>query len=180
MEIKSGQILEGQITRVVQEAAFVDIGLEQEAVIPRKDIDRLDQSHLADIREGELVKVYVYHLPPEGANPLVSVTKAIDTEDDQTSPGQYEDHWDTFEESYNVGDLVEGVVKSIKKYGAFVELPVGVDGLIHVSEMSTGYTKSPWDVVNPGEHVTVQIISIEPERKRIGLRLMGISEDLYK
>jgi small subunit ribosomal protein S1 len=133
---------------------------------------------LADIREGEIIKVYVYHLPEGGGNPLASVTKAL--RDDAESPNRDKDQdgWTSFEKMYDVGDLVEGTVKNIKKYGAFVELPAGVDGLIHVSEMSTGYTNSPWDVVSPGEHVTVQIIRIEPERKRIGLRLMGISEDL--
>jgi small subunit ribosomal protein S1 len=86
------------------------------------------------------------------------------------------DPWDTIEEEYQVGDLVEGTVKNIKRYGAFVELPVGVDGLIHVSEMQPDYTPSPWDVVSVGEKITVRIIRIEPDRRRIGLSLKGVSE----
>ena len=57
-----------------------------------------------------------------------------------------------------------------------MELPIGVDGLIHVSEMQTGYTNRPWDIVKPGEQVTVRIIRVEPDRKRIGLSMKGISD----
>ena len=176
MDLKKGQILEGEITRIVAEAAFVDIGAEYEAVIPRKDIDQLGQNQSVDIQEGESIKVYVYHLPPKEGNPLVSVTQAIDLEEQPPGDALDSDPWIRIEEEYQVGDLVEGTVKNIKRYGAFVELPVGIDGLIHVSEMKAGYTTSPWDVVSIGEQVTVRIIRIEPERKRIGLSLKDIQE----
>jgi small subunit ribosomal protein S1 len=177
MDLKKGQILEGEITRIVDEAVFVDIGARLDAVIPRKDIDRLDRNQLEDIREGETVKVFVYHVPPQGGNPLVSAARALNLE--RSSPVQTPDSdpWNTIEAEYQVGDLVEGTIKNIKRYGAFVELPVGVDGLIHVSEMKPGYTSSPWEVVKPGEQVTVRIIRIEPDRKRIGLSLKGVSEN---
>jgi small subunit ribosomal protein S1 len=176
MDLKKGQILEGEITRIVDEAVFVDIGERLDAVVPRKDIDRLDQNQLDEIQEGETIKVYVYHVPPTEGNPLVSVTKALDSENKPPNHTRDADPWVTIEEEYEVGDLVEGTVKNIKRYGAFVELPVGIDGLIHVSEMDSGYTPSPWEVVKPGEQVTVRVIRIEPERERIGLSLKGISE----
>ena len=176
MDLKKGQILEGEITRIVEEAVFVDIGAQHEAVIPRKDIDRLDRDQLANIQEGESIKVYLYHLPQKGGNPLVSMAKALDPGKQSPYQAQDSDPWATIEEEVQVGDLVEGRVKSIKKYGAFVELPIGVDGLIHISEMKPGYTPSPWDVVRPGEQVTVRIIRIEPDRKRIGLSLKGVNE----
>jgi ribosomal protein S1 len=82
--------------------------------------------------------------------------------------------WAAIEEEYHVGDIVEGTVKNIKKYGAFVELPIGLDGLIHVSEMEVGRNSTPWDVVRPGENVQVRIIRIEPQQKRIGLSLKNV------
>jgi ribosomal protein S1 len=176
MDLEKGQILDGEITRIVDEAAFVDIGAEYEAVIPRKDIDRLDQNQSADIQEGESVKVYVYHMPSKGGNPLVSVTQAIDLEERSPNNTPGSDPWARIEEEYQVGDLIEGTVKNIKRYGAFVELPVGVDGLVHVSEMQSGYTPSPWDVVSIGDQVAVRIVRIEPERKRIGLSLKVFRE----
>ena len=82
--------------------------------------------------------------------------------------------WRAVEGSYHVGDLLEGTVTTVKRFGAFVQLPLGVEGLIHVSELEPGYTRSPWDVVQPGEKVQVSIIKIEPERQRIGLSLKQV------
>jgi predicted RNA-binding protein with RPS1 domain len=174
MNIKEGQILEGEITRVVDEAAFIDIGTAQEAVISRKNLDGLSQSQLNDIEAGESTEVRIDHLPENGGNPLVSLPQSSDSPSEHSAQTQDTDPWHKVEETYQVGDVVEGTVQNIKKYGAFVELPIGVDGLIHVSEMQSGFTPSPWDVVNSGEQVRVRIIKIEPERERIGLSLIGL------
>jgi ribosomal protein S1 len=177
MKLKEGQILEGEITRVVDEAAFIDIGTANEAVIPRKDLDLLDPDQLDNIRAGESIKVCIDHLPRNGGNPFVSVAKTLNTKVQQSNRSQEKDSWSQVAESYHVGDLVKGKISNIKKYGAFVKLPIGVDGLIHVSELQTGYTASPWEIVKPGEQVTARIINIEPDRKRIGLSLKGVEED---
>ncbi len=177
MKLTEGQIIEGEVTRVVDEAAFVDIGTVHEAVIPRKDLDLLDPGQLDDIQEGNSIKVRIDHLPQNGGSLFVSAAKALDSRPKQSPPSQDKDPWSRIEETYHPGDIVRGEVKTIKKYGAFVELPVGVDGLIHVSEMQSGYTDNPREIVEPGEQVTVRIIRIEPDRKRIGLSLNGVSED---
>ena len=176
--IKEDQVLEGEITRVVDEAAFVDIGTAFDAIIPRKDLDRLHHEHMERIQEGELIKVRVTHLPVDGATPLVSVADLGHAQDSSQPPDQVseEDRWAQVAEIYQVGDRVKGVVKNIKKYGAFVELPVGIDGLVHVSEMQDDFTPSPWDVVSQGEQVLVEVIKIEPDRKRIGLSLRRLNE----
>lgn len=176
MKLNKGQILEGEITRVVDEAAFVDIGTTNEAVIPRKDLNLLNPDQLGNIRAGVSIKVRIDHLPRYGGNPFVSVVKPLNKKGQQSSQSQDKESWSQVEESYHVGDLVKGKISNIKKYGAFVKLPVGVDGLIHISEMQTGYTVSPWDIVKPGEQVTARIIKIEPDRQRIGLSLKGVEE----
>jgi small subunit ribosomal protein S1 len=176
MNLKEGQILEGEIIRVVEEAAFVDIGTAQEAVISRKNLDRLSKSQLDEIEAGESTEVQIEHLPENGGNPLVSIPHSSVTQAQRRAQSQYEDPWLKVEEKYQVGDLVEGTVQNIVKYGAFVKLPIGVKGLIHVSEMQPGFKPSPWDVVNSGERITVRIIKIEPDRERIGLSLIGVEE----
>lgn len=177
MNVKEGQILEGKITRVVEEAAFVDIGTTHEAVIPRKDLDHLGINQMEKIKEGETIAVRVIHLPPNGGNPLVSAADLDVSQVISPSSESEDDIWARIGESYQVGDLVQGTVKNIKKYGAFVKLPIGIDGLVHVSEMQAGFTPSPWDVVSTGEEVTVRIIQIEPDRQRIGLSLKDIVEE---
>jgi len=175
MELKKGQTVEGEITRIVEEAVFVEIGASREAVIPKVDVDQLRQSPSVRLEIGETVPVYIYYAPQNGGNPLGSVAHALgipfqstEKQHRPTSP------WATLEEDYQVGDVVDGTVKNIKRYGAFVELPNGIDGLVHVSEMETGFTGSPWDVVNPGQSVRVRIIRIEPDKKRISLSLKAV------
>jgi ribosomal protein S1 len=172
MKLEKGQIVEGEITRIVEEAVFVDIGTPREAVIPKVDFDQLSRDKSVTLEVGETIPVYIYHVPHNGGNPLGSVAHALgiplSSSKDQRSQV---DPWITLEGEFQVGDTVEGTVKNIKKYGAFVELPNGVEGLVHVSEMESGFTTSPWDVVTPGQKVRVRIIRIEPHRRRISLSL---------
>lgn len=81
------------------------------------------------------------------------------------------DPWASASERYRIGDMVEGRIVSLAPFGAFVRLNCGLQGLIHVSEMSSGRVNSPSDVVGMGDLVQVEVLRVEPERKRIGLRL---------
>lgn len=178
MTIKEGQIVEGDVTRIVEEGAFVDIGSLRKAVIPRADLDKLDHTQLQRIQEGETVEVYVTHVPQNGANPLVSIAHVMLPEEEfkaveEEKMGEQKG-WAIVEDAYQVGDQVEGEVTHIRKYGAFVKLPIGIEGLIHVSEMEPGFTPSPWDVVGEGDDVLVKVIKIEPQRERIGLSLVRV------
>lgn len=82
-------------------------------------------------------------------------------------------------ESLSEGDVVEGVVKTIMPYGAFVDIG-GVDGLVHVREMSHGHVNKPEDVVKPGENVTVKVVGIDTEKDRIALSLKELQADPWK
>lgn len=178
MNIKEGQIVEGEITRIVEEGVFVDIGTQRKAVIPRKDIDKLEETQLESIKEGENVEVYITHAPENGANPLVSISKMLIHKEGNgvstSEPVEKTGGWAVVVDTYKVGDQAEGVVTHIRKYGAFVKLSIGIEGLIHVSEMEPGFTQSPWDVVEEGDEVQVKVIKIEPQRKRIGLSLIEV------
>jgi len=158
MNLEAGQILEGVITRDVDEAAFVNIGTAQDAVISRKYLDCLSQSQLDEIQVGESTDVRIGHLPDNSGNPLLLIPYSLDLQDQHEAQSQDDDPWQNIDETYQVGDLVEGTVQNIKKYGAFVELPISVDRLVHVSEMQPGLTPSHWTVVDLGEQIIVRII----------------------
>lgn len=79
-----------------------------------------------------------------------------------------------------MGDLREGmelpgVVTNVTAFGAFVDVGVHQDGLVHVSELSGRYVKNPAEVVRPGQRVRVRVISIDLARRRIGLSMRGLS-----
>ena len=81
--------------------------------------------------------------------------------------------WDSIEELYSKGDLVEGIATTFMDYGAFVRLPIGLDGLIHVSQMNG----KPEDILTLGETVLVRIIAIDSNQERISLSLTRVTPD---
>jgi small subunit ribosomal protein S1 len=85
--------------------------------------------------------------------------------------------WDTIKEQHQEGDWVDGYVTGIKDYGAFVKLPSGFEGLIHISEMPNEDVISPHKFFEKGENVRVRILKIDPERERISLSLLNSSDD---
>jgi small subunit ribosomal protein S1 len=104
-----------------------------------------------------------------------------DKEKERVSLGlkQVQDNpWDKVPEKYHVGDRVKGKVVSIKDYGAFVELEDGVEGLIHVSEMSwTSKVKHPSKVLEPGTSVDCQVLDIDTKNRRISLGLKQLESN---
>jgi ribosomal protein S1 len=81
------------------------------------------------------------------------------------------DPWSTAMDRYHVGETVAGKVSRVSDFGAFVELEPGLEGLIHVSELSNTRVRTPADVVKPGQEVRVRILQVDNEARRIGLSL---------
>ena len=77
---------------------------------------------------------------------------------------------------YEVGSMVSGSVKSITNYGAFVDIGAQTDGLLHISQLSTGYVASVGDILKEGQDVEVRIVSIDAEKKQVALSLMTEEE----
>ncbi len=92
----------------------------------------------------------------------------------QTQP----DPWLSLNERYNVGAMVRGRVRNITAFGAFVEIEEGIDGLVHISDMSwTRRIKHPSEVVRKGEEIDVMVLNIDPEARRVSLGIKQVSED---
>jgi small subunit ribosomal protein S1 len=161
--LEEGVILEGTVKNITSYGAFVDLG----------GIDGI--LHISDMSWGrighpsELVKV--------GDRIKVVVLK-FDTERERISLGMKQimpDPWNTVAETYTVGTRIKGKVVSLVDYGAFVELAKGVEGLIHISEMSwTKKIPHPSKVVQVGEVVEVVVLNVDQNHRRISLGLKQV------
>src|SRR5215469_1241930 len=159
-ELKEGDIVKGTVRSLTDYGAFVDVG----------SVDAL--LHVGDIswsrlnKPGDVLSV--------GQQIEARVLK-IDREHRRISLGmkQLQAHpWDSVAEKFKLGDRVRGTITRVTDYGAFVELEPGLEGLIHVSEMSwVKRVRNPGDLVRPGETVEVVILGIKPGEKRISLGL---------
>ncbi len=156
--METGQVLEGIAKNITDFGVFVDLG----------GVDGL--LHITDLTWGRVSHpTEIVTLDEE----LKVVVLEYDKERQRISLGlkQLKPHpWENIEERYKPGDIVEGKVVSITDYGAFLELEQGIEGLVHVSEMSwTGHIRHPSQRVSLGQVVKVSVLSIDHDLKKISL-----------
>ena len=161
--IHEGKVVEGAVKNITEYGVFVDLG----------GVDGL--LHITDISWGR-----VKH-PSELfsiGDPITVKILNLDLENERVSLGMKqlnEDPWTTASEKYAVGSRVTGRVVSLTDYGAFIELEEGIEGLIHVSEMSwTRKIRHPSKVVSVGEEVEAIVLDIKPESRRISLGMKQV------
>ncbi|HEV7645786.1 MAG TPA: 30S ribosomal protein S1 [Pyrinomonadaceae bacterium] len=159
-QLEEGYIVEGKVKSLTDYGAFVDLG----------GLDGL--LHVTDMSWGKVQKPA--DLLKAGEQVQVKVLK-LDREHEKISLGLKQltaDPWTSVEERYPVGTNIKGKVSSLADYGAFIELEPGVEGLIHISEMSwSKRSKHPNKILNMGEEVEVRILDINPTDRRISLSL---------
>ncbi|HVF87721.1 MAG TPA: 30S ribosomal protein S1 [Pyrinomonadaceae bacterium] len=164
--LEEGIIVEGQIKNLTDYGAFVDLG----------GIDGL--LHVTDMswgrlqNPGELFRV--------GENVQVKVMK-FDRERERVSLGYKQllpDPWESVVERYIPGTRLQGKIASVTDYGAFIELEPGVEGLVHVSEMSwSKRMKHPSKIVNPGDTVDVEVLGVDSKARRISLGMKQVQSN---
>jgi small subunit ribosomal protein S1 len=167
--IEEDIIVEGQIKNLTDYGAFVDLG----------GIDGL--LHVTDMSWGRLQN------PAEifkvGDNVQVKVLK-FDRERERVSLGYKQllpDPWASIDERFPIGLRLNGKVSTVADYGAFIELEPGVEGLVHVSEMSwSKRVKHPSKLVNPGDVVDVEVLSIDPKSRRISLGMKQVQSNPWQ
>jgi small subunit ribosomal protein S1 len=168
-QIEEDIIVEGQIKNLTDYGAFVDLG----------GVDGL--LHVTDMSWGRLQSPN--ELFKVGDTIQVKVLK-FDRDRERVSLGYKQllpDPWSSVEERFPVGARVNGRVASVADYGAFVELENGVEGLVHVSEMSwSKRVKHPSKIVNPGDSVEVEVLSVDPKARRISLGMKQIQENPWQ
>lgn len=135
--------------------------------------------HISDISWTQKIK-HPSELYKKG-DEVEAVVLNIDVENERFSLGIKQlqpDAWeDEIPNRYTIGRVVKGRITKIHDFGAFMELEPGVEGLIHVSEMSTDRVENPADVVSEGQEVVAEIISVDREERKIGLSLKSVSAD---
>ena len=168
-KIEQGYVIEGVIKNLTDYGAFVDIG----------GIDGL--LHVTDMSWGRLQNPS--DLFKVGDNVQVKVLK-LDKEKEKVSLGYKQlipDPWSSVVEIYPVGAKISGKISSVAEYGAFIELESGVEGLVHVSEMSwSKRSKSPKQMFRPGEEVEVQVLGVDTEDRRISLGMRQLQPNPWQ
>jgi small subunit ribosomal protein S1 len=166
--LQEGMVMQGIVKNITEYGAFVDLG----------GIDGL--LHITDMSWGR-----VNH-PSEvfkiGDEVTVRVLR-YNSETERVSLGlkqTREDPWEHAAESYPIGKRVQGKVVSLTDYGAFVEIEEGIEGLIHVSEMTWGKPKHPSKVLEVGQQVECQVLEVDPSAKRISLGLKQLEPDPWQ
>lgn len=157
-QIKEGSIVTGLVKNITDYGAFIDLG----------GMDGL--LHITDMSWGRIK--HPSEMINVGDEIQVKVLK-YDTEKERVSLGMKQlqaDPWETVRQAYPIGTKLKGKIVSLAEYGAFVEIGDGVEGLIHVSEMSwTKRVKHPSQVVNVGDEVEVVVLEVDLENRRISL-----------
>ena len=162
-QIKEGETVSGTVRTLTDYGAFVDLG-GVDALLHVSDIAWGRVNKPADVLSvGQQVEVKVLKIASEGDKRRISVGLK-----------QLQPHpWDAVAQKYAAGDRVRGTVTRLMEFGAFVELEPGIEGLIHISEMSwsKGKIRKASDVVNPGEAVEAVILQVNAPEHRISLGL---------
>jgi len=160
-----GAVVEGRVTSLRDFGAFVDLG-GVEGLIHVTELGYSRPGHPSEVlKVGDTVQAQVLKLEPatEGGRGRISLSlRALAA-----------DPWTTAAELFPTGTVLRGKVRKVEAFGAFVELAPGVDGLVHVSRMALDRRVShPKQVVSVGDEVEVTVVTLEPEKRRIGLSMV--------
>ena len=164
-EAEVGKHYNGVVKNLTDYGAFVDIGGVDGLVhISELSWDRI--KHPSEVlKVGDEVEVYI---------------KSLDTENQKVSLGykKAEDNpWERLKNEYPIGSVFHAPVVSTTKFGAFVRILPGIDGLVHISEISRERVEKVTDVLNVGDEVDVKLIEVDFDKRRVGLSMKALQED---
>jgi small subunit ribosomal protein S1 len=166
-ELKEGGIYSGRVTSLADFGAFVNVnGADGLVHLSELSWDRVH--HPSEVLEvGQEVKVKVINVDREKRRIGLSIRQLQD------------DPWRARIDNFQVGQLVEGTITRLTKFGAFARLANDIEGLIHISELSENRIEHPREVLRDGEKVTLRIVRIDPDQRRIGLSLRKVDSPAY-
>ncbi|TDL92959.1 30S ribosomal protein S1 [Vibrio vulnificus] len=163
-KIESGQVLEGVVQRITDFGAFVDIG----GVDGLVHISQLSHQHVDKasdvVSEGDKVQVKVLSIDRDNERISLSIK--------DTLPGP----WAGITEKAAKGSTLEGIVKRLVSFGAFVEIFPGVEGLVHISQISHKHIATPQEVLKEGQSVEVKVLEVNETDQRLSLSIKELEE----
>jgi small subunit ribosomal protein S1 len=161
--LNRGDILMGHVSGLRSFGAFVDLG-GADGLIHISELAWYRVNHPREVvNVGEEIEVYVLGLDKEEQRIALSRKRLL------PNP------WSLAEEKYMIDQLVEGTITRIVNYGAFVEVEPGIEGLLHISQLSRDTVKEPSEIIGEGETHLLRIISLDADRQRIGLSLRSVT-----
>ncbi len=164
-ELKEGDVVHGTVSGLRDFGAFVDLG-GADGLIHISELAWHRVKHPREVLNvGDEVDVYILRLDTEGKRIGLSLKRL------QKNP------WAVVEETYHVGQLVEGTVSRVAQFGAFVSLDLGIEALLHASQMADPAPEDPTLLVYEGQRLLMRVISIEADRQRLGLSLKEVTAE---
>jgi small subunit ribosomal protein S1 len=159
-----GDVLEGKVARLTNFGAFVDLGGVDGLVhVSQISFDRVDKP--SDVlKVGQEVKVKVLNLDEEKNRISLSIKAALP------------EPWDDIEDKAPEGAVLTGTVRRLTNFGAFVEVFPGVEGLVHISQISHEHIGTPQEVLSEGQEVQVKVLSVDPSAHRLQLSIKALTE----
>jgi small subunit ribosomal protein S1 len=158
-ELREGEVRQGRVSSICDFGAFVDIG-GADGLVHLSELSWSRVRHPSEVLKiGQEVDVYVLGINAQEKKIALSIKRT------QAEP------WSQVASAYEVGQLVRGTVTQLANFGAFARIVDGIEGLIHVSELTDARITHPKQVVHEGEELLLRIIRIDPERRRMGLSL---------
>jgi small subunit ribosomal protein S1 len=163
-DIESGAVLEGTVQRITDFGAFVDIG----GVDGLVHISQLSHEHVEKpsdvVSEGQTVQVKVLSVDRDNERISLSIK--------ETLPGP----WSEISEKAPKGSVLDGIVKRLVSYGAFVEVFPGVEGLVHISQISHKHIGTPHEVLKEDQSVKVKVLDVNESEQRLSLSIKALEE----
>lgn len=163
--LKEGQVLEGTVQRLTDFGAFVDVG----GVDGLVHISQLSHTRVEKpsdvVAEGDTVKVKVLSVDKSTGRVSLSIKDTL------------EGPWSNISTKLRQGDVVDGTVKRLVSFGAFVEVLPGVEGLVHISQISHKHIGTPHEVLSEGEKVTVKVLDVNEQERRVSLSIRDLEEE---
>ena len=162
--LKEGDVVKGRIVGVSNFGAFVDLG-GADGLIHISELSWGPVKHPEDfVTVGTDMEVYVLKIDRETLKIALSLRRLTP------------EPWEQIQSGLEIGQKVTGTITKLANFGAFARIEPGVEGLIHISELSYDVVKHPKNIVSEGNKLELQIIRIEPDRKRLGLSIKRLSE----
>ena len=167
----AGLIMKGKVTSVMPYGAFIELEKGVEGLLPVSEYAWNDSEHLfkKEVKEGQELEVKVINCDKETKKISLSVKQ------------MHQNPWEIAARHYVPGTKVKGIVKNITPFGAFVKLPEGVEGLIHISDFSwLKNIKHPEDVVKKDQEIEAVVLSVNTQNEKIALSIKHLTQDPYK
>ena len=163
-KLAAGDVVTGKVARITSFGAFIDLGGVDGLVHLTELSHERNVSPKSVVTVGEEVEVKILDLNEEEGRVSLSL-KA-------TTPGP----WDGVEQKLAKGDVVEGTVKRLTDFGAFVEVLPGIDGLVHVSQISHKRIENPKEALKVGQEVKVKVLEVNADAERVSLSIKALEE----